>query len=81
MRVFVAFPSQPEAVSRVIDEAVRLAQQVKGSGFCTTWRELDVPGRFLGERVTTAIDGHDVVAADVTSLNFNVTYELGFAIG
>ncbi len=42
---------------------------------------MDIPGRFIIEEVLTSIDDADILVADISRLNFNVTYEIGYAIG
>jgi len=46
-----------------------------------TWEENDIAGRFIIEPVLEEIENSDFLAADITRLNFNVTYEIGYAIG
>jgi hypothetical protein len=45
-----------------------------------SWREADVAGRFIAEQVLNKIEEAQAFVADVTQLNFNVTYEVGFAL-
>lgn len=46
-----------------------------------TWEELDIPGKFIVSEILSEIEQSDFLAADVSRLNFNVVYEIGFAIG
>lgn len=46
-----------------------------------TWEELDIPGRLIIDRITSAIDRAAVSVFDVTTLNENVMFEVGYAIG
>lgn len=45
------------------------------------WEELDIPGHFISQQVLHEIDQSDFLVADITVLNFNVAYEIGYAIG
>ena len=45
-----------------------------------SWRELDIAGRFIADQVLNKIDVAEILAADVTQLNFNVAYEVGYAL-
>ncbi|HEX6488999.1 MAG TPA: hypothetical protein VF137_09060 [Candidatus Dormibacteraeota bacterium] len=45
------------------------------------WEELQTAGRYLIDPILSAIAGADVAAFEVTSLNLNVLFELGYAIG
>lgn len=47
----------------------------------TSWEEMDVPGRFIATEVLTTIDSCEFTVADISKLNFNVTYEIGYSIG
>ena len=79
MAGFFAYPSSPTTIGDTIELAVsRLKQHTKIS--IETWRALNVPGHFLSEKVNKAIEDCDFFVADITRLNFNVTYEIGYAI-
>jgi hypothetical protein len=46
-----------------------------------TWKHLDIAGHFIAGRVLEKIASADLLVADVTRLNFNVTFEVGYALG
>jgi hypothetical protein len=46
-----------------------------------SWKALDVIGHFISEQVLQEIQDSDFVAVDISVLNFNVVYEIGYAIG
>lgn len=46
-----------------------------------TWRQQDRSGAPLGDSVETWIDEAEAVVADVTFVNDNITYEIGYALG
>jgi hypothetical protein len=76
-KVFIAYPSKPE-----ITEVMRQVQQKTISDLIVlTWERPDLGGHELISPVISSIKECDFVAADITQLNFNVTYELGFALG
>lgn len=75
MEGFFAYPSNPKDIGEVVTEAAR---QVPG---LTTWEQNDIAGRFIVDPVFEQISGSDYLAADITKLNFNVSYEIGYAIG
>src|SRR6266851_7848497 len=77
---FICFPSEPEQLGTAIQSAARQFA-AGGPSKVETWRQLDIPGRFLSENILEKIDGADFVVADITRLNFNVTFEVGYAIG
>lgn len=46
-----------------------------------SWRELDIPGRFIATEILGELGEADFLVADISRPNFNVTYEIGYAIG
>ena len=81
LRGFIAYASIPDLLAETVEYAVRqLSSSVKGL-HVRTWRASDVVGHFIGSQITEDIAGSDFLVADVSVLNFNVTYEVGFAIG
>jgi hypothetical protein len=81
MRGFFAFPSKPELLINTIRSSVELGVQ-RGLGLnISTWEELDIPGRFISSEILTEIESSDFLIADISRLNFNVLYEIGYAIG
>lgn len=77
-KMFVAYPSQPETLGHTIEAAAVL---VRSGSECTTWRQLEIPGRFIADAVLEKIDEADMLVADITRLNFNVCFEIGYALG
>lgn len=78
---FVAYPSSPPELVATIRDAVETANAGPGSLTFQTWEHNDVAGRPLTLPVLAGIEQAQVLVADVTRLNFNVTYEVGYAIG
>src|SRR4051794_2465707 len=77
--VFFAYPSKPEFGREALERAAealrgRFALKVE------TWEDLSIRGRVLIEEITSAIDRASVSVFDVTTLNENVLFELGYAI-
>lgn len=78
-KVFFAYPSQPSQLGGVIESA---AQSLKSANLTAkTWREMDVAGKFIASGVMNELDDADLVVLDITRLNFNVTFEAGYAMG
>jgi len=79
--VFIAFPSIPaqigDTIERGVEEFNRQHQQLQ----IKTWPTLDIAGKFIADMVTKEIDQSDYVIADISRLNFNVVYEIGYGIG
>lgn len=81
LKGFFAYASYPPEVGETIEAAVADFRRYQGSTELAVWPELDIPGRFIAETVLGSIDAADFLIADITQLNFNVTFEVGYAIG
>jgi hypothetical protein len=78
---FFAYPSEPSEIGAVIESAVKNLNQRAPSVSVRTWRATDIAGQFVADKILEAIEGSSFLAADITQPNFNVTFEIGFAIG
>lgn len=78
---FVAYASKPEMVGQTIEAALRIYETRHNGNSFASWQENDIAGRFLVDPILEHIDASQCLVADVTVLNFNVTYEIGYAIG
>jgi hypothetical protein len=77
-QVFYAYPSNPPEIGIVIQEAVK---EINKSGTkVLPWTAMDIIGNFIADEIIESIEEREFVA-DITRLNFNVVYELGYAIG
>jgi len=77
---FVAYPSTPYQLASEITEAISSVNHRGGNTFIG-WEENDISGRPLTNPIFQNIQSANLLIADVTKLNFNVTYEIGYAIG
>lgn len=78
MLTFVAFPSQRQAVQDAIEIA---AEKCSNSLIqLKPWPKMATIGLKIDDLIRDEIEGVDVLAADITYPNFNVYYEIGFAI-
>lgn len=77
---FFGYPSRPE-ISR--ETLAKAAEKVRASAAleALTWEQLDISGRLIIGRITTAIDRAAVSVFDVTTMNENVMFEVGYAVG
>jgi hypothetical protein len=79
VQIFVAYPSNPHEINQTYSAA---KQKIKDASVdLHLWVENDVCGRPLTDPIFDGISNCDVLLADVTKLNFNVTFEIGYAIG
>ena len=76
VRAFFAYTAAPAALGETIERAVLPHRQD-----ILSWRALDIAGHFIAHEIETSVDEVEYLIADITFLNFNVTYELGYAIG
>jgi hypothetical protein len=78
---FVAYSAEPAEIGHSIDAGVRAHNQRFGPDNLRSWRENDIAGRFLSEPILDHIRESKCLIADVSISNFNVAYEIGYAIG
>ena len=77
---FFAYPSMPTIVGETVEQAIGNLRDKSGITTVRSWRENDIAGRFIADQVLQKISDHTALIADVTQLNFNVAYEIGFAL-
>jgi hypothetical protein len=80
-KVFVAYPSRDVFLADGIVDAVRRANALPLPLMFEPWLFNDVAGAALISPILEKIDESPFVVADITYLNLNVVYEIGFAIG
>ena len=81
MKAFIAYPYSPGQVRDAINSTVKRAWQLKPSLTLKPWEANDVPGRCLVDPILEELSNCDFLVADVSLLNFNVVYEIAYAIG
>jgi hypothetical protein len=77
----VAYPSKPPDLGATICRALGLLHQQERFCELSSWEESDIPGRLIATEVLERIEGGNLFVADITCLNFNVVFEVGYAIG
>lgn len=81
-QAFVAYPSQDDAVAALIMEGIRRANAVPSLPVrYEPWVFNDIAGNPLISPILAKIEESPYVVADITYLNVNVVYEIGFTIG
>ena len=78
--VFLGYPSHPPMLRETMSNAADALNKL-GDVTVHPWEDLMVSGRVLWDAVAEAIDAADLAAFEITHLNPNVCFELGFAIG
>src|SRR5258706_195953 len=78
---FVAYPSSDSDLVDLINDAVAQANAKWRVLRYEQWEFNDIPGQPLISPILSRINESAFIVADVTYLNLNVVYEIGFAIG
>jgi len=78
---FVAYPSKPRELANTITDAVDSANSRAGEDRFHAWEHSDIGGKPLAPEILTGIERAPSLIADISRLNFNVSYEIGYAIG
>jgi hypothetical protein len=78
---FIAYASALEIVGETIETALEIYAGRQGRDKIASWRENDIAGRFIIDPILENIAASQCLIADISALNFNVTYEIGYAIG
>lgn len=79
---FVAYSSRDGRLAAVIAQGVAKANRMLGKRLrYAPWEFNDIAGHPLMSPIIEGIDASKFVVADITYLNPNVVYEIGFAIG
>lgn len=81
MKSFYAYPSSEPEVMKTIQDAQKALGAVRPSLFLHLWQANDICGLPLTDPIFEQIQKSDFIVADITVLNFNVTFEIGYAIG
>jgi hypothetical protein len=80
--IFFAYQSGPsdnvDAITSAINE---FNKQNSNQYFAESWESLKINGAIINKKVLKAIDDSEVFACDLTYMNHNVLFELGYAIG
>lgn len=78
---FFLYASRPNEIASTIELAVEKLRASRPNTRPSAWRHLDTPGQIIFCEICRAMRGASAVVADVTTLNFNVLFEIGFALG
>jgi hypothetical protein len=78
---FVAYPSSPKPIGESLRAVCTDFRRHRASWLLQPWEANDAAGYCLTDPILEKIGDADFIIADVTNLNFNVTYEIAYAIG
>jgi Cdc6-like AAA superfamily ATPase len=79
--IFAAYASEPATLSTTIDGAVEQLRRAKPNHRWLSWKDLATGGQIIFCEICRSVRFAKVFVADVTILNFNVLFELGYALG
>lgn len=78
---FVAYPSKDQSLLSILRSAIsKVAARTQGVRY-DPWEFNDIAGTPLISPIIEKIDDSAFIVADITYLNLNVVYEIGYAIG
>ncbi len=81
-RAFVAYSGRDADSAKVIFDGVRRANSIEACQYhFEPWPYNDISGKPLVSPIIENIDSAPFVVADITYLNLNVVYEIGYSIG
>ena len=80
-RAFYAYPSAPAELAQTIKTAIGEFNARSAAYNLEGWERNDISGIPLTEPIFSKIAGAAFLAADVTFMNENVAFEVGYAIG
>ncbi len=79
--VLILYPSEPQVIAHTIESAAEQLKNSAGDRQWATWRELGITGRVIFCQICKSMRFAKLVVADVTTLNFNLLFEIGYALG
>ena len=75
---FFAYPAHPNEIGHTIEAAIK--ESSFSSQNIESWKALEIIGNFIKDTILDTIKD-SIFIADITRLNCNVVYEIGYAIG
>ena len=79
--VLFLYPNSPEFVAETIEDAAKQLANIAGDRKWKTWKGVEVQGQIIFCGVCKALRHTGLAVADVTTLNFNLMFEIGYALG
>jgi hypothetical protein len=76
---FFAYASAPHSIPATIKAAIESINKSQNA-IVVSWESLAIGGKYIIQEICDKIDDCDFFCADITTINPNVMFELGFAI-
>lgn len=80
-RGVLLYPSEPTTIAGTIEAAAESLNRLSSPSRWRTWKEFQTTGQIIFCSICKVMRFADLVVADVTTLNFNLLFEIGFALG
>ncbi len=77
---FFAYGSQISSSGECIEEAIKIINNSDNDITISSWRNLKISGSLIISNILSEIDKSDFFCADLTGLNDNVLFEIGYAL-
>ena len=77
---FYAYPSQSDHLSETVEASIRAINK-RNVVHIRSWRDIKIGGKIVIQTILNYIKNAELFLCDVTGLNPNVLFELGYAIG
>lgn len=81
LKVLFLYPSLPTQVGQTVNEAISLIKSQSDKPNIIALQQIDIPGSFQKNGMLSQIDNNDFIVADITKLNFNITFGIAYALG
>ena len=75
------YPSDPSTIALTIKETISKLKQLDSSRVWTSWEDLGISGQIIFCTICKSMRFSEFLITDVTTLNFNVMFEIGYALG
>lgn len=79
--VFVAYPGAPDEIGKTINSGIAYANSESPVLRFHPWEQNDIVGKPIVEPILVNINDSPFFVADITRMNFNVVFEIGYALG
>lgn len=75
------YPSEPEQIAATIEATVSVLRRMEPITRWQMWKDFHTTGQIIFCSICKAMRFSEVIIADVTTLSFNLLFEIGFALG
>ena len=80
-KVLFLYPSEPKLIASTIENAADTLTKKYSKKEFLTWKNIKTEGKIIFCQICKEIFSSSLVICDITTLNFNVLFEIGFIMG